>query len=238
MDEEKFIKLIGDTLSRGKKPPGEKMIKYQYKDVEPYLTKLAAEIGIDLKDVLHVITDEFINKQEKHHGNDKSEIERGNAPYSSKDLEKIPDMLDSPDIAVAGIQRGGEYPNHFAYGKGNSIFIERHFPTQKELRSTALYNLNDPDNTITKEKAYGILGANIRSDLSNAVFADKDDIKRLGSEAPEAIRNRLTDEQPPAVATSAKTSDQPSGLNLPYKYPAVKNEVDKKLHRLHSMSRV
>ena len=182
MDKSKFNQFIRETVALGKKPQKEPMKKLSYRDVEPYLIKIARKNGIDLNDVIHVITDEFILKQEGHHGDAVHEKNRGNASYSSDDLKKIPSMTESPDILLTGIKREGQNPDHIAYvqneNNGSHIFIERFFPDKKELRSTSFYNR--PMQT-TKEKLLKILGVNKKTDLSKSIISEKNEINKAGA---------------------------------------------------------
>ena len=182
MEKSKFNQFIRDTVALGKKPQKEPMKKLSYRDVEPYLIKIARKIGIDLNDVIHVITDEFILKQEGHHGDAEKEIKRGNASYSSDDLLKIPSITESPDILLTGIKRSEQNPDHIAYVQNDNdkshIYIERLFPDKKELRSTSFYNL--PKQT-TKEKLFKILRMNKKTDLSKSTIFDKDEINKASA---------------------------------------------------------
>ena len=182
MEKSKFSQFIKETLALGKKQQREPMKKLSYKDVEPYLIEISKKIGIDLKDVIHVITDEFILKQEGHHGDAEKEIKRGNASYSSDDLLKIPSITESPDILLTGIKRSEQNSNHIAYVQNENdkshIFIERLFPDKKELRSTSYYNLPKPT---TKEKLLKILRMNKKTDLSKCLISEKDEINKAGA---------------------------------------------------------
>ena len=217
-------KFIDDAVASGKKSESVPLKKYVYKDVEPYLIELAKKANMDISDVIHAITDEFILKQEDHHGNAKLEKQRGNAPYSSEDLKKIPEITESPDMVVTGIKRYKDNPDHIAYAKdGNkdsSIFIERLFPGKKELRSTAFYN---HPTLMTKEKLLNILKMNSKSDLSNAVFSGKVEIEKAANDSPGSKTEIVQSEEGlPVVATSTSPSNRFSNNNITHSNQEIK----------------
>ena len=233
MDQEKselFKQFIDDSIVRGKKNEGESLKKYTYKEVEPYLIELAKKIGMDLKGVTRVITDGFINKEIDHHGDPVYEKNRGNVSITGEDLKEIPEITESPDMILAGIKRGKDNPNHIAYGKTDngitSIFLDRHFPTKKELRSNSFYkpNFKQP---VTKTKFINSLKRNSKSDVSSSIFADINDIKKAGVDDPGGHPGETPImEKSAAAAIPAQSSGRLLNYNIPQLSSEIKRNFD------------
>ena len=75
--------------------------------VSPWIVKLAKETGFEIEGYKHKITEDFERHVLKQHGNEKTETGRGQIAVTQEDLEKIDSIMNSPDIAVAGIFKNG-----------------------------------------------------------------------------------------------------------------------------------
>ena len=75
--------------------------------VKPWIVKLAKEAGIEISGFKHRITEDFERHILKQHGNAEKENSRGQIVVTQKDLQKIDDVMNNPDIAVAGIYKHG-----------------------------------------------------------------------------------------------------------------------------------
>lgn len=77
-------------------------------EVKSWIVDLARKIGLDIAGYRHKTTKDFENHVIKKHGNKKIESSRGQVAVTQDDLDRIGNVMDSPDIAVAGIRKNGQ----------------------------------------------------------------------------------------------------------------------------------
>ena len=77
-------------------------------EVKSWIVDLARETGLDIAGYRHKTTKDFENHVIKKHGNKKIESSRGQVAVTQDDLDRIGNVMDSPDIAVAGIRKNGQ----------------------------------------------------------------------------------------------------------------------------------
>jgi hypothetical protein len=101
---------------------------------EPWLVEAAASIGLDLSGLTHEITTYFVNHGIKRHGNAETEKAQGQVAVTAADIERIPDIVKSPDCAVIGIKRHKE--TLIAYSRrfddGTAIYYEEVLNSKKK----------------------------------------------------------------------------------------------------------
>jgi hypothetical protein len=109
-----YLKSIKNILERihleerqGVKRPQEPLEKIPVKKVDPWIVKNAGDIGIHIDGYTHEISNYFIRHVLKTHGDEKTELDRGNLPIRDVDLERIPEMIASPDYVVLGGKKKG-----------------------------------------------------------------------------------------------------------------------------------
>lgn len=76
--------------------------------VKDWIVNLAKETGLDIRGFKHKTTEDFERHVIKKHGNDKAEKSRGQVAVTENDLKNIDDVMNNPDIAVAGIKKNDE----------------------------------------------------------------------------------------------------------------------------------
>jgi hypothetical protein len=136
---------------------------------EPWLIEAAASIGIDVSRLTHEITTYFVNHGIKKHGNIRAEEARGQVAITSADIERIPDIVQTPDCAIIGIKRHEEIL--IAYSKrlddGTAIYYEEVLDSKKNkaLRSKTLYKKMG---AVNNETFFKIVANNAHTDLSGA----------------------------------------------------------------------
>ena len=75
--------------------------------VSPWIVKLAKEAGFEIEGYKHKITEDFERHVLKQHGNEGIESARGQIAVTQEDLQNIDNIMNAPDIAVAGIFKNG-----------------------------------------------------------------------------------------------------------------------------------
>jgi GMP synthase (glutamine-hydrolysing) B subunit/GMP synthase (glutamine-hydrolysing) A subunit len=70
--------------------------------ISPWLAEQAAHRGFDLHDYQHAIDTSAVRHIFKHHGNEAIEKSRGQIVIKPVDFQKIPEILQSPDVLVFG----------------------------------------------------------------------------------------------------------------------------------------
>jgi hypothetical protein len=132
-----------------------------------WLIEAAAAIGLDISGLIHEITSYFVNHGIKRHGNAEVEKAQGQVVVTTADIDRIPDIVKSPDCAVIGIKRHEE--TLIAYSKrfedGTAIYYEEILNSKKNkaLRSKTLYKKMG---TVSIENFLKIVANNAHTDVS------------------------------------------------------------------------
>jgi hypothetical protein len=169
----KSVKIILERIhlekKQGIKRPQEPLEKIPVKKVDSWTVKNARDIGIDIDGYTHEISNYFIRHVLKTHGDEKTELDRGNFPIRDSDLERIPEMIVNPDYVVFGGKRNGiDKIIYVKYAeKGTALYFEEILTGERNrsLRGNTLYKTRKPldkDGILKNIKGVG------RTDLSNA----------------------------------------------------------------------
>jgi hypothetical protein len=134
---------------------------------EQWLIEAAASVGLDFSALTHEITSHFANHGTKRHGNAEAEKAQGQIAVTAADIDRIPDIVKTPDCAIIGIKRRGE--TLIAYSKqiedGTAIYYEEVLDSKKNkaLRSKTLYKKMG---TVSAETFLKIAANNAHTDVS------------------------------------------------------------------------
>jgi hypothetical protein len=134
---------------------------------EPWLIEAAASIGLDLSGLVHEISTYFVNHGLKRHGNAEAERAQGQIAVKPTDMDRIPDIVKTPDCVIIGIKRHGE--TLIAYSKrlngGTAIYYEEVLNSKKNksLRSKTLYIKKG---AVSSETFLKIVANNAHTDVS------------------------------------------------------------------------
>ena len=127
-----------------------------------WLIEAAADIGLDYSDLSHEVTNHFKEHVEKRHG-------QGELSITDKDLEKIPEIVRKPDLAIIGTIRKGEIRNVYVkmepgvtYLYFDKVLNSNH---NKALRACTFFKIVKPLDMGNLER---IVNMNGKSDLSRA----------------------------------------------------------------------
>jgi hypothetical protein len=152
--------------------PGEHipLVKIPIKQVDKWMVDKVMEVtGIDITGFQHELSNDVIRHFMKNHGDSKKEIERGNLPLSSSDLENIPDIIGNPDYVVIGAKRYGF--DKVIYAKngtdGTTLYFEELLVgnKNKSLRSNTIYKTNK---VLNENDVLDNIKRNAKTDMSNA----------------------------------------------------------------------
>jgi hypothetical protein len=134
---------------------------------EQWLIEAAVSIGLDFSALTHEITTYFVNHGIKRHGNTEVEKAQGQVAVTAADIDRIPDIVKTPDCAIIGIKRHGEiliaYSRRFE--DGTVIYYEEVLNSKKNkaLRSKTLYK---KAGTVSGETLLKIVANNAHTDVS------------------------------------------------------------------------
>jgi hypothetical protein len=127
-----------------------------------WLIDAVAEIGIDITGLSHETTNHFKNHVKKRHG-------QGALSISDKDLEKIPAIVKSPDLAIVGTIRDGAIINVYVKMEPRETFLYfdevLYSNRNKTLRSRTFFIFSKP---LDMENLERIVTMNGITDLSRA----------------------------------------------------------------------
>ncbi|MDR3248489.1 MAG: hypothetical protein LBT39_06860 [Treponema sp.] len=153
----------------GVKRPQEPLEKIPINPVDPWIIKNAKDVGINIDGYTHEISNYFIRHVMKTHGNEKTELDRGNIPINDTDFEKIPEIIENPDYVVFGGKRNGiEKIIYVKYAeKGTALYFEEILTgmKNKSLRGNTLYKTRKP---LDKDGLLKNIRGAGKTDLSNA----------------------------------------------------------------------
>lgn len=94
------------TIHVGDEPP--KNIFRFVSEVKDWIVNLAKATGLDITGFKHKTTEDFERHAIKKHGSERTETGRGQVAVTQEDLDNIQDVMDNPDIAVAGVKKNGK----------------------------------------------------------------------------------------------------------------------------------
>lgn len=134
--------------------------------VKDWIVNLAKATGIDITGFKHKTTEDFERHVIKKHGNERTKTGRGQVAVTQEDLDNIQDVMDNPDIAVAGIKKNGK--DRIVLVKNNehgSILVEEVLSGKrnKALNAKTFWILNK---TVDEEKIKKILADTKGYDVS------------------------------------------------------------------------
>jgi hypothetical protein len=108
---------------------------------QQWLIEAAAEIGLDFAGLTHEITNHFITHVISRHG-------KGHLAITEKDFDKIPGIVETPDLAIIGAFRKGIPINAYAKRdeRATYLFFEEVLNSKrnKALRGRTFYKLIKP----------------------------------------------------------------------------------------------
>ena len=101
------------------------------------VNKVKSLLGIDISNRTHLIADNDIRHMIKQHGNPEIEKARGQIAITSKDIEKIPDILNTYDRIVKGTDnKQGQTIRYIKDYSNNQTYVVEVIPTAND---TTLY---------------------------------------------------------------------------------------------------
>ena len=99
--------------------------------------KVKSLFGIDITNRTHLLADNDIRHMIKQHGNPEIETARGQIAITSKDIEKIPDILNNYDNIVKGTEnKEGNTIRYIKKYSDNVSYVVEVIPTAND---TTLY---------------------------------------------------------------------------------------------------
>jgi hypothetical protein len=130
-----------------------------------WLINAASSIGLDYSGLTHEVTDHFRNHVRKRHGNP---AKHGTATIKDTDFDRIPAIVESPDMVIIGAIRSGNLCNIYVKIENSMtwLYFDEVLDSKrnKALRSVTLYR-------ITKVLALAEV-------LNNVSHNDKTDISK------------------------------------------------------------
>ena len=131
-----------------------------------WLIEAAATIGIDLSELTHEITNHFRNHVINRHGDPEK---HGGATVTDKDLDRIPDILRTPNIAIIGAIRWRLLCNiYIKIDAGSTYFYFEEIMDSnrnKCLRGRTLYKVTRP---LSLDEVIKNVVRNDKTDISKA----------------------------------------------------------------------
>jgi hypothetical protein len=124
----------------------------RYVDAEE-IAKIKSETGIDVTErYRHVVDKSGINHALKMHGDPKKEAPRGQIAITQADLERIPEIIETPD----SIKRGDDTKSglkSIVYSKafnGDTIYVEEVRTGREELAFATMYKMKRKSGQMNK----------------------------------------------------------------------------------------
>jgi hypothetical protein len=169
----KITQRVHEQIEGGKKRPQEPLEKVKIGKVEPWIVQNAKEVGLDIEGFDHEVSNYFIQHVIKNHGNEKTEVSRGNLPITDEDIERIPAIIEKPDYAIFGAKRNDG--DRIIYVKlldnGTVLYFEEILTgsKNKSLRGNTMYKTGK---ALNEDELVANIGMNGKTDLSNIKIAD------------------------------------------------------------------
>jgi hypothetical protein len=192
-----------------------------------WLINSTEEIGIDVKEFEHEVTNYFVNHVLKRHGDPKTEESLRQIAVREEDFNNIEDIVKNPDYAIIGAKRNGEDVLFYAkrMEDGSIVYLEEilNGKKNKTLRSKTLFRRKDD---ISDEYTFlKIASGEGKTDLSKIKTVS---LQRAGGNPSFAP------DKPAADATSTLGVDQLSANNLPHPPAKVNDKNMKKFTTNHT----
>lgn len=188
------------------KQPGHASQKAVIAPVDSWLAEAAKEHGIDIEGHQHVIDGSAVRHVVSRHGNEKTEVARGQLPITNADFDRIPQVISDPDQVVLGTKTKGKR-DQIGYMKrledGTILYLEEVRTGKKELATVSMrkYPAARDFDAITRT-----LPSNARSDGGNGyivVRPPKADKSEDALEPGETLYQSGPGEDEPEVPTSS-----------------------------------
>ncbi len=149
--------------------------------VKDWIVELAKQTGLDIAGFKHKTTEDFERHVIKKHGKGKIESSRGQVAVTQEDLDRIGEVMDNPDIAVAGIKKGGK--DRIVLVKNNehgSVLVEE--------------VLNGKKNKALNAKTFWILDKNVDEDKIKKILANTRgyDVSKIKTATPSGATSDLS----------------------------------------------
>jgi hypothetical protein len=93
-----------------------KFIKKTIGKPEKWLIEAAASIGLDFDGLTHELTDHFLSHVIKRHG-------MGDLAITEKDIERIPEIVKTPDMAIIGTIRKRSVINTYVKREAGETYL-------------------------------------------------------------------------------------------------------------------
>lgn len=166
----------------GDEPP--KNIFRFVSEVKDWIVNLAKATGLDITGFKHKTTEDFERHVIKKHGNERTETGRGQVAVTQEDLDNIQDVMDNPDIAVAGIKKNGK--DRIVLVKNNehgSILVEE--------------VLSGRRNKVLNAKTFWILDKTVDEGKIKKILADTKgyDVSKIKTATPTVATSALSSSQ-------------------------------------------
>jgi hypothetical protein len=167
----RIIKKVHSEVHRSQDP----LEKIKIRHVDPWTVENAQKAGVNIEGYKHEISNYFIHHVIKNHGNEKSELIRGNVPIKDDDFEKIPEIIDHPDWVIFGAKRNNEdriiYVKHTENG---TVFYFEEILRGRNNRSLRGNTMYKTKKTLNKDGILANIRINGKTDLSNIIIAGMD----------------------------------------------------------------
>jgi hypothetical protein len=169
----KITQRVHEQIEGGKNRPQEPLEKIKIGKVEPWIVQNAKEVGLDIEGFDHEVSNYFIQHVIKNHGEEKTEVSRGNLPVTDEDIERIPAIIEKPDYAIFGAKRNEG--DRIIYVKlldnGTVLYFEEILTgnKNKSLRGNTMYKTGK---VLNEDELVANIGMNGKTDLSNIKIAD------------------------------------------------------------------
>ncbi len=109
--------------------------------VQPWLVEAAKSLGLDIEGYKHVIDGSAVRHVINRHGNEQIEVSRGQLPVRDADLDRIPEVIDSPDIVLLGTLTKG-LKDQIGFVKrlddGTTLYLEEVRRGRKQLATVSM----------------------------------------------------------------------------------------------------
>jgi hypothetical protein len=129
---------------------------------EKWLIEAAADIGLDHSNLSHEVTSGFKDHVARRHG-------QGYLAITDEDIEKIPEIVREPDLAIIGMIRKGELRNVYVKMEQGTTYLYfdkvLNSKRNKVLRGVTLFKIVK---RLDMENLERIVSMNGKTDLSQA----------------------------------------------------------------------